>query len=120
MLDGELNFAQASDPAFLDELRLLEPFGPGNEEPLFVSPPLKTLGKSRLGNSGNHARLELQDTSTGVTLYAKVWGAADQFGPDLINRHIRVAYTPRKDFYRGIPSIDVAIRDWKITDPPVK
>lgn len=46
---------------FLDELQLLEPFGPGNEEPIFRLKDVEILGATRMGREQNHLRLDLRD-----------------------------------------------------------
>lgn len=46
---------------FLDELQLLEPFGPGNEEPIFRLKDVEILGVTRMGREQNHLRLDLRD-----------------------------------------------------------
>lgn len=112
-LAGELDFKQASDGDFLKELQLMQPFGPGNEEPIFVSPPLRVKDRRMLGHSGKHVQIELEDSKNGIALKAKAWGMAEELNSSLLNKFIRIAYTPRIDNFRGIPSIDIGIKDWK-------
>lgn len=113
MLECQLDFAQASDQSFLKELEMLQPFGPGNAEPVFASPPLLVKERAPLGRSGEHVRLRLQDEHSGLILSAKAWRMAQALTPAIIGKRIRVAYTPRLDTYNGITSVDVGIKDWQ-------
>ncbi len=112
-LEGELGFDQASNRDFLKELELLRPFGPGNAEPVFASPPLLVRDRAPLGHSREHVRLRLQDETSGITLSAKGWGLGKNMPASLTGRRIRVAYTPRLDTYNGVASVDVGIKDWQ-------
>ena len=47
--------------ATLDELQLLEPYGPGNEEPIFHLRDIDLLNVTRMGADRNHLRLDLRD-----------------------------------------------------------
>ena len=46
---------------FLDELKLLEPFGAGNEEPIFCLKGIDIINVSRMGAEQNHLRLDIRD-----------------------------------------------------------
>ena len=110
-VDGELGFGEV-DFTLLKELELLQPFGPGNPEPVFVSPPLEVRGRRVFGT--NHAALDLRDDAAGVTLKGKAWRRADDLPRDTVGKRMRVAYTPKIDRYNGLASIDLQIRDWDI------
>ena len=47
--------------ALLDELKQLEPYGPGNEEPIFRLTNVEITGLTRMGAERNHLRLDLKD-----------------------------------------------------------
>lgn len=113
LLDGDLNFADASNLIFLQELELLQPFGAGNAEPVFASPPLLVKKRRVFGRGREHVNLELTDSATGVTLHAKAWRQADSLPESLTGTHIRLAYAPRIDTYNGIANVDIRIKDWQ-------
>lgn len=115
-LDCGLDFAQASNHDFLKELDLMQPFGPGNSEPIFRSPPLTVRRREYFGKTREHLLLELEDPSTGITLTAKAWRRAEEFGENLVNRQIEIAYTPFIDSFRGLPCIDLGMKDWQLAE----
>ncbi|MDR0466358.1 MAG: DHH family phosphoesterase, partial [Deltaproteobacteria bacterium] len=117
-LDGELGFDKATDFTFLKELELLQPFGSGNAEPVFASPPLVVRRRRAFGQEKKHVSLEVEDTSCGITLHAKAWRQADALPDKVCGRRIRLAYTPRLDAWNGAPSVDVRIKDWKFEETP--
>lgn len=113
-VDTELDFATASDAIFLRELELLQPFGPGNAEPVFASPPLTIKDRRTFGYSKEHVVLDVTDSKTGITLHAKAWRKAAELPDSIRGKGIRLAYTPRIDTYNGADSVDVRIRDWQL------
>lgn len=113
-LDDELDFAAASDFTFLKELEMLQPFGVGNPEPVFASPPLVVRRRKLFGPQRNHVNLELEDESSGVVLHAKAWRQAETLPTSLEGKRLRLAYSPSIDMYNGIASVDVKIRDMEM------
>ena len=47
---------------FLEELKVLEPFGAGNEEPIFRLPDISIINVARMGSERNHLRLDIKDS----------------------------------------------------------
>lgn len=112
-IDRELGFGEAVQAQLLDELELMQPFGLGNPEPVFASPPLLVLERASLGKSPDHARLRVRDEAANVTITAKAWRLGREIPQDIEGRRIRLAYTLRKDFYNGVASLDLGVRDWR-------
>ena len=108
-IDGELAFAQA-DFHLLKELEMLQPFGMGNSEPVFASPPVRV--KAMRGRPG-FMLLELTDEASGLTLPAKAWRHLANMPASLKGKRIRIAYTPRIDRYNGAATIELRMKDWK-------
>lgn len=114
LIDGKLDFSAATNFIFLKELEMMQPFGVGNPEPVFQSPPLLVKRRRLFGPQKNHVLLELTDESCNVTLQAKAWRQAELFPADVEGRRIVLAYSPGIDMYSGAASVDVRIKDWKI------
>ncbi|NJB69458.1 single-stranded-DNA-specific exonuclease [Desulfobaculum xiamenense] len=110
-VDGELSFADI-DFILLKELEMLQPFGPGNAEPVFASAPVRVRQRRIFGK--NHVKLELVDEASGVSLNAKAWRQAENMPPSMQGQRIRIAFTPKIDRYQGSASIDLQIKDWKL------
>lgn len=111
ILDADVDFAQASQTSFLQELELMQPFGIGNPEPVFASPPLLVKRRRVFGPQKNHVDLELYDTTSGIALHAKAWRQEEHFPSSLEGKTVRIAYSPSIDRYNGIASVDIKIKD---------
>ena len=109
-IDAVLSFAVASRFTILKELELLQPFGSGNAEPVFASPPVRV--KNILSRPG-FCSLDLVDEQSGITLRAKAWRDLANFPANLKGQRIRIAYSPRIDRYNGAANVELRIKDWK-------
>ncbi len=112
-LDGDLDFAAASDFTFLKELELMQPFGMGNPEPVFESPPLLVESHRLFGQLRNHVSLRLRDESCNIAMQARLWRQAGEFPESLKGERIRIAYSPFIDRYNGMASVEIKVHDWK-------
>ena len=110
-LDRELPFADITN-TLLNELEMLQPFGLGNPEPIFASAPVTVAEYRTFGREHEHVMLTLADDVTGARLPGKAWRMADKLRRDIQGRVMRFAFTPKIDRFRGIPKIDLRIRDW--------
>jgi single-stranded-DNA-specific exonuclease len=112
-LDRELPFAEITN-TLLNELELLQPFGLGNPEPVFASAPVTVAEYRLFGRENEHVKLVLADTLTGARLSGKAWRMGKIFPRNTQGQSMRFAFTPKIDRFRGIPSIDLRIRDWLV------
>lgn len=110
-IDAELGFADAADFTFLKELELLHPFGPGNPEPVFLSPPVTV--KSVQTRNGGLNLTEFTQRDTGITLRGKTWREHAALPQSMKGQTVRLAYTPHIDRYNGIASVELKLRAWK-------
>lgn len=112
-LDRQLPFAEITN-TLLNELELLQPFGLGNPEPVFASAPVTVAEYRLFGRENEHVKLVLADAQTGARLPGKAWRMGREFPRNTQGQAMRFAFTPRIDRFRGIPSIDLRIRDWLV------
>lgn len=116
LIDAELPFKMAADFKVLKELELLQPFGPGNAEPVFSSPPV--LVRSIMSRP-NFCSIDLQDEESGVTLRAKGWRELSKFPQSYRGAKVRIAFSPRIDRYNGVASVELRMKDWKLASDHV-
>ncbi len=109
-VDCELPFNLAADFTLLKELELLQPFGPGNPEPVFSSPPVEI--KAVHTRPGGLTLMEFTDQGSGITLRAKSWNGQKAVNAAMKGSFVRLAYTPRIDRYNGAATVDLKLRDW--------
>lgn len=109
-LDHELGFENINN-TLLNELELLQPFGMGNPEPVFASKPVSVAELRTFGREREHVKLVLKDEN-GAQLPGKAWRMANSLTRAVQGRTMRFAFTPKIDRFRGVPTIDLRIRDW--------
>ena len=116
LIDAFLPFELAADFTLLKELEMLQPFGSGNAEPVFASPPVRIM---RITNRPGFCMLDLLDPSSGITLRAKAWRDLASFPAAMKGQFIRVAFSPRIDRYNGVATVELRLKDWIRADVPV-
>lgn len=98
------------DYVLLKELELMQPFGMGNPEPVFTTPPVEVLERRPMGK--DHVKLTIADKEKKRRMPAKAWRMADQLGSELIGAKMRFAFSPKIDKFNGIPTIELTVRDY--------
>lgn len=91
-------------------LQRLEPFGRGNERPVFLLPRAVVVDRRAVGDRGQHLRFAFRD-HTGITGTAGVafrWGERPM--PD-IGEVVDLATEIHHDTFRGISRVDLHVRD---------
>lgn len=110
-VDRSLAFREI-DYTLLRELELLQPFGMGNPEPVFVSPPVTVQECRVFGREREHVKLTLADAETKAMLPGKAWRMGKQLTPDHKGKVMRFAFSPKIDRFKGVPKIELRVRDW--------
>ncbi len=113
-IDAELPFNLAANFTFLKELELLQPFGPGNPEPVFASPAVRV--KSVQTRGGGLNLTEFVDEQSGLSLRAKTWREHAAVPASMKGATLRLAYTPHIDRYNGAAAVELKLRAWKSAD----
>ena len=93
----------------LSELEMLEPFGTGNESPLFLCRNVRVMG-SRASQDGKHLFLRIRPEGSPV-LDAVLWNGGDNLlEPDTV---IDVVFEPETDDYYGYPTLRWKLQDYQ-------
>ncbi|MFW5733646.1 MAG: single-stranded-DNA-specific exonuclease RecJ, partial [Oceanidesulfovibrio sp.] len=101
-VDRPLAFSDI-DFTLLKELDMLQPYGMGNPEPVFVSNPVEVRGLRRFGKNRLHASLDLLDKTARAQLRGKYWRKANDLPDAIKGSMVRVAFTPKIDSFDGVP-----------------
>jgi single-stranded-DNA-specific exonuclease len=96
------------DQGFCAEMERLEPFGEGNQEPLFYSRGLSVKGQSRV--MGRQA-LKFWVTDGSCTLPAIAFGMGPLKGSLDSSRELEIAFRPKIDRWQGRESLVLEIKE---------
>ena len=97
----------------VEELKRLEPFGQGNEKPLFAQKGLMIRSLRVLGKNRNVVKLGLV-TDTGLSMDGLFFGDGDAFQRELDGRdRIDIVYYPDINEYNGNRTLQAVIRNYK-------
>ena len=113
----------------IEELSLLEPFGKGNEKPLFAERELQLLSARVLGKNANVLKFRVQNRA-GCVLDAMYFGEVDTMKDYLTEKYgtqkvqelfwgrgngilIDLTYYPSVNEYMGRKSLQIVIKNYK-------
>lgn len=98
---------------FVRELSCLEPFGQGNEKPLFAEKSLRIRASRVLGRNRNVVKMTLEETD-GHAIEALYFGDGTAFEEERAGRReIDVVYYPDINEYNGRKTLQAVIRRYK-------
>ncbi len=104
-IDAMAPFADI-DEKFMEELKLLEPFGEGNPQPLLATSPVQVRSQKKIGKTGDHLKLFLE--SEGRALDGVAFRQGKSFP---LPREIGIIYTPKLNTWNGRTSIQLTIEE---------
>lgn len=113
VIDACISFSDIT-PEFLNLLKKFNPFGPGNQKPVFMTRCVFDFGTSKLvGKNLEHIKLELEDNSTSRVLNAIAFNMAQYFEHIHAHKPVDICYTIEQTKHNksGLGSIQLMIKD---------
>ncbi|HOV97635.1 MAG TPA: single-stranded-DNA-specific exonuclease RecJ [bacterium] len=95
----------------LEEIEKMEPFGMGNEQPVFLSEGLGIVSCDVIGKDGSHLKLKLYD---GEKYQKAVFFGGSRFEKDFeIGGKVDLVYSLSKNEYNGKTYVDMVVKDYR-------
>ena len=112
MIDARLDFSQIT-PKFFRILKQFQPFGPGNNAPVFITENVYDNGNARkVGADGSHLKLELiQESQPYRSISAIAFNKSEHFEHIKSGNPIDICYSIVENYYRGIANLQLRIKD---------
>ncbi|OGC70212.1 single-stranded-DNA-specific exonuclease RecJ [candidate division WWE3 bacterium RIFOXYC1_FULL_39_7] len=100
------------DLELLEKIEELQPFGLGNEEPVFMSENLGVVSVDAVGKEKSHLIIKLFD---GQEIHKSIYfNAVDNNVAVQMGDKLDIVYTIKKNVYNGKTYIDLVLKDLKI------
>lgn len=110
-IDFEISFSEIT-PEFLGYLKLLNPFGPWNQKPVFMTRNVYDFGTSKLvGRNLEHIKLELIDNKSEKVLNGIAFNMSEHY--DYIKSHkpFDICYTIEENKHKNNGAIQLLVKD---------
>ncbi|MCQ2154091.1 MAG: single-stranded-DNA-specific exonuclease RecJ [Bacteroidales bacterium] len=113
-IDAKLDFAQIT-PRFFRILKQFQPFGPGNNNPVFLTEDVYDAGSGRkVGAGGLHLKLDLiQEAQPYRQIAAIGFNMADAYDYIREGNPFDVCYSVVENYYRGNSTLQLRLKDIK-------
>ena len=108
-IDSELKLSEIND-RFIKFLNYLEPFGPGNSKPVFVTKNISGFGDMQLlGKERETLKFTLSNEYAKLTIIG--FKMLEHYDKLLSGRSIDIVYTIDKNYWNGQYSIQLVLKD---------
>jgi single-stranded-DNA-specific exonuclease len=113
LVDAETPLAALTHQT-VTQIEQLAPFGNGNQRPLLCTSQVHLAGVKRIGKTGSHLSLQLEQN--GIKIRGVAFGGGD-WEDDLTaagrDGPLAVAYKPVINTFRGRSSVEIHLTDWR-------
>ncbi len=111
-IDARLDFSQIT-PKFFRILKQFQPFGPGNNNPVFMTENIYDAGNGRkVGAGGVHLKLDLiQESQPYHQIAAIAFNMAEYYEYIKSGNPLDVCYSIVENYYRGNSTIQLRVKD---------
>ena len=113
-IDARLAFSEINE-RFYRILKQFAPHGPGNLAPVFQTDQLKDNGSRIVGRDGTHLKLSLMEPSSGKRINGIAFGMADKLKLLQTEKPISVAYHLTENEFNGRRSLEIMVKDIKLS-----
>lgn len=98
----------------IEEFSVLEPFGKGNEKPMFAEKNIRAMNIRAIGQNGNAVKFQAAD-SGGSRMEAIYFGDAAEFLEKVQEGSlISILYYPSVNEFRGVEKLQITVCGWRI------
>ena len=94
----------------LDDLKLLEPYGAGNEEPIFAIKNASILSAKHMGDQGQHLRLDIK-SKDGKIIKCVAFSAPEKWFNLYDDENYTFIIKPTENNWNGVRSIEARLLD---------
>ena len=109
--DLAINDFSELDLSFLEELKKLEPYGPGNEEPIFRLKNVSIANVTRMGAERNHLRFDLRDCHGKILKCLAFFAPEKWLNLDPAFDHIEPLVKFTENDFNGVKSLEARLID---------
>lgn len=116
-IDSVITFADIT-PEFVSTLRLFNPFGPGNQKPVFCTRRVTDFGGSRLvGHHSEHIKLEMVDDTSGKVFNGIAFNMSQYFEAIQKGIPFDICYTIEENKHRSSsPTVQLMVKQIHLCD----
>jgi single-stranded-DNA-specific exonuclease len=111
-LDSYIKIDQITEK-FYSILSQMDPYGPGNMQPVFAAKELKILGEPLILKE-KHLKLTVKDKAGFNKITAIGFGMADYKALILDNENVELAFTIQENHFNGTKSLQLYLKDIRI------
>ena len=112
-VDAEISFSDIT-PDLIEGLKMFAPFGPDNENPVFLTRGVVDTGNSKLvGKMLQHIKLELKDNSTDTPMQAIAFGHEKHFEKIKNGEPVDICYTIEENTHNNNSFLQLIIKGIK-------
>ena len=114
-IDALISFSKIT-PKFYRILKQLEPFGPNNMKPVFVTRNVKDVGTSRLvGKNYDHLKLDMVDNSITKNQFSGIAFQQGHYYEKIKSgKPFTVCYTIEENTFKGSTNLQLMIKDIRV------
>lgn len=113
-IEAEIDFVQIT-PKFVRDLSLFNPYGPENENPVFLTKNVRDAGATRLvGKDQQHIKLEVVDDSTDTPMHGIAFSMKEFYPAIKENQPVDLCYTVEENTHGSRTFTQLMVKDIRV------